>query len=196
MNIQVLIEAIRELLILLPAILVAITLHEYAQGYLAVKLGDPTPSDTGLFGFRPMYYIDSLGFLFFVAFGYGWARAIPVDSRNFKKPFLYSLYVYLSGMGVNLFVAIMFILLIILYKPAPEGYIYNLFMQIIRINMNYFIFSFFPLLPLSGGRLIAVLWDFYPRTEFIQMILLFLFFIFGGASFLDSIVISIIHIFM
>jgi len=194
MSIQTVIEALRELLILAPAILIAITVHEYIQGYVAWKLGDTTPVDTGMLKFNPRFFIDGLGFIYFIAFGYGWSKSIPIDARNFKKPLLWSFYVGIAGIGANLLVAALFMLLIILYKPAPEGYIYNLFMHIIRINLNYFLISFFPILPLTGGRVLSVLWEYYAKTEFIGIIFLFIFFIFGGTKLLDSIVINFINL--
>ncbi len=194
MSIQTIIEALRELLILIPAILIAITVHEYAQGYTASKLGDTTPLDTGMLKFNPQLFIDGLGLIFFIAFGYGWSKTIPIDARNFKKPFLWSIYVAASGILANFFVALLFMLLIILYKPAPEGYIYNLFMYIIKINLNYFLISLFPLLPLAGGRIISTIWENYSKTEFIGIMLLFLFLIFNGGKLLDSVIIYFINL--
>lgn len=194
MSIQILIEALREFLVLIPSILIAITIHEFTTGYVAYKLGDTTPVDTGLLKFNPFNFIDALGLIFFIIFGYGWSKNIPVDYRNFKKPVLWYFYSELSGILSNLFVALFFILLVILYKPAPDGYIYNLFMNIIKINLNYFLICFFPVLPLSVGRLITVIWYNYSKTEFWGLLFLFIFFIFGGNTLLDKIVAIFIKI--
>ncbi len=194
MNIESVIDALRELLVLIPAILVAITVHEYFQGYVSLKLGDITLIETDTLKFNPILFIDTIGFISFIIFGYGWSKNIPIDIRNFKKPILYNLYASLVGIFSNLLVALILILLIILYKPHPDGYIYNLFMYTIKINLNYFIISLFPIFPLTGGQIITSIWDKYSKTEFIGITFLLLFFIFGGAKSLDSLVINFINL--
>jgi len=193
MSIQVLIEALREFLVIIPSILLAITFREYIVGYIAYKLGDTTPVDTGLLSFNPFNFIDNIGLIFFIAFGYGWGKQIAVDFRNLKKRSYY-LYFELIGIFSNFVLALFFMLLIILYRPSPVGYIYNLFMNIIKINLNYFIVSFLPLLPLPGGRVVAFFWEDYNRTEFFCLILLFLFFILGGGNVFDVAVVNFMKI--
>jgi hypothetical protein len=187
MNIQILIEALRELLIIFPVIILTITAREYIEGYIAFKLGDTTAKDARLLNFNPLNFIDGLGLILFIAFGYGWSKNIPIDYRKFKKPIWY-LYIEIAGILFNLITAFFFILLIILYRPSPDGYIYHFFMNMIKINLNYFLISFFPILPLTCGRVISILWEDYSKLEFLCILFFVIFFILGGGKVLDKIV--------
>jgi len=73
----------RELLFLLPAVLVATTVHEFAHALVADRLGDPTPRHLGRLSLNPLVHLDVLGTLFFVLFSFGWARPVPINPRNF-----------------------------------------------------------------------------------------------------------------
>ncbi len=196
MTINTLIDALRELLILLPAIFFTITIHEFFQGLAAVKMGDNTPADTGMIKFNPLYFIDKLGLLCFVLFRYGWSSSITIDSRNFKNPKIDTITVIMTGMLVNLISALLFLILIILYKPHPDGYIYNLFMTVTQINLNFFFLNFLPFLPLAGGKIISVFYPGYHRFEIIGTIILLLFLIFNLTKFFDIIVFNLINIFI
>ena len=76
----------RELLFLLPAVLVATTVHEFAHALVADRLGDPTPRHLGRLSLNPLVHLDVLGTLFFVLFSFGWARPVPINPRNFADP--------------------------------------------------------------------------------------------------------------
>ena len=196
MTIHTLIDALRELLIVLPAIFFTITVHEYFQGIMAIKLGDNTPIDTGLARFNPFHFIDKLGLISFILFQYGWSKSITIDSRNFKNPKLDYITVVLIGITANLLASFLFILLIVLYKPKPDGYIYNLFMVTYQINLKYFIINFLPLLPLAGGKTISVFYPKYQKTEIIGIVLLLLIFILNIKNPIDVIVDSLINLFI
>ena len=84
-----------------PAILIALTLHELAHGYVALKCGDPTAQMMGRLSFNPLKHLDPIGTLFMLLFGFGWARPVPVNSRNFKHFRRDELLVSLAGVTVN-----------------------------------------------------------------------------------------------
>ncbi len=194
MTIHTLIDALRELLIILPAILFTITIHEYFQGIMAIKLGDTTPEDTTKF--NPFNFIDNFGLICFILFRYGWSKSITIDPRNFKNTRLNTVTVILTGLAANLIAAFLFILLIVLYKPKPDEYIYKLFMAIIQINLNFFFINFLPLLPLAGGRIISIFYPKYIKFEIIGITLLLFIFIFDLTRFIDIIVLSLMDIFI
>ena len=73
------------LLYQIPAILIALTLHELAHGYVAYRCGDPTAQMMGRLTFNPLKHLDPIGTLFMVLFGFGWARPVPVNPRNYKN---------------------------------------------------------------------------------------------------------------
>ena len=196
MTIHTLIDALRELLIILPAILFAITVHEFSQGLIAIRLGDTTAVDRGEAKFNPFNFIDNFGLVCFVLFRYGWSKNITIDQRNFHNPKLNFTVAILSGVAANLICAFLFILLTVLYKPKPDGYIYNLFMATTQINLNYFFLNFLPLLPLAGGRIICIFYPEYHKFEIIGIIILLLIFIFNLTKYIDIIVFSLINLFI
>jgi len=196
MTIYTLIDALREMLIILPAVFVTITVHEYFQGIMSIRLGDNTPKDSGLTRLNPFLFIDKLGLICFVLFQYGWSRSITIDARNFKNPKLDHVSVILIGLTANLITAFLFVLLIVLYKPKPDGYIYNLFMATYQLNLKYILISFLPLLPLSGGKIISIFYPKYQKMEIIGIIILLIIFIFNLKTPIDAIVDSLINLFI
>lgn len=106
----------------IPAVLIALTLHELAHGYVALKCGDPTAQMLGRLSFNPVKHLDPVGTLFMLLFGFGWARPVPVNSRNFKKFRRDDLLVSIAGVTVNflLFFFTMFIMVglnQLIFKP-------------------------------------------------------------------------------
>ena len=101
------------LLYRVPAVLIALTLHELAHGYVALRCGDPTAQMLGRLSFNPLRHLDPIGTLFMFLFGVGWARPVPVNSRNFKNFRRADLLVSLAGVVMNflLFFVTMFLLL-------------------------------------------------------------------------------------
>jgi Zn-dependent protease len=74
------------ILITLPAVIIALTFHELAHAYTAVKLGDQTPAITGRLSINPLAHLDIMGFLCMVLTGFGWAKPVKVNPRNFNNP--------------------------------------------------------------------------------------------------------------
>ena len=76
-------QAIIELLLSLPIIILALTVHETAHGYVAYRCGDPTARNLGRLTLNPIKHLDPIGFLCMLVFGYGWAT--PAISATPKK---------------------------------------------------------------------------------------------------------------
>ena len=79
-------EIIISILLTIPVVLISLSVHESAHGYIAMKLGDPTAYNLGRITINPMKHLDPLGSLCMLAFGYGWAKPVPINARNFKNP--------------------------------------------------------------------------------------------------------------
>ena len=90
------------LLYRIPAVLIALTLHELAHGYVALRCGDPTAQMMGRLSFNPLRHLDPIGAVFMLLFGFGWARPVPVNPRNFKRFRLDDFLVSIAGITVNL----------------------------------------------------------------------------------------------
>ncbi len=84
-----------------PAVLIALTLHELAHGYVALRCGDPTAQMLGRLSFNPLRHLDPAGALCMLLFGFGWAKPVPVNSRNFKRFRRDDLLVSLAGIVMN-----------------------------------------------------------------------------------------------
>ena len=74
------------LLFSMPIILLTLSLHETAHGYVAYKCGDPTAYNLGRLTLNPFKHIDPIGFLCMLLLGFGWAKPVPINTRNFRNP--------------------------------------------------------------------------------------------------------------
>ncbi|MBR1585753.1 MAG: site-2 protease family protein [Clostridia bacterium] len=101
------------LLYAIPAILISLTLHEMAHGYVALKCGDPTAQMMGRLSFNPLHHLDPIGTLFMVLFGFGWARPVPVNPRNFRNYRRDDLLVSVAGVVMNLILFCLSMVLIV-----------------------------------------------------------------------------------
>lgn len=96
---------VMELLYRMPAILVALAFHEWAHAYAAYKLGDPTAYNLGRMTLNPLAHIDLIGLIMMMLVRFGWAKPVPVSTRNFKHPRRDEMIVSLAGVAMNLVLA-------------------------------------------------------------------------------------------
>ncbi|HKV43247.1 MAG TPA: site-2 protease family protein [bacterium] len=144
------------LVLLLPAVLIAVTFHEYAHALVADRLGDPTARQLGRLSLNPLVHLDVLGTLFFVLFGFGWARPVPVNPRNFADPRQGMLQVALAGPLANVTVA--FAVGLLIRTPGIVDGLWLAFASmLVRINIVLAIFNLIPIPPLDGSRILASL---------------------------------------
>ncbi len=143
--------------ITLAAVLVAATCHEFAHALVADRLGDPTPRAMGRLSLNPLVHLDLLGTLFFVVFGFGWARPVPVNPRHFADPRRGMLQVALAGPLANVTVA--FVVGALLRVPdLPGGPLAAAALStLIWINVILAIFNLIPIPPLDGSRILESL---------------------------------------
>ncbi|MCK5778316.1 MAG: site-2 protease family protein [Rhodospirillales bacterium] len=145
-------------------ILLAVTLHEAAHGWVAMKLGDPTAKVLGRVTFNPFKHIDPMGTviipaLLLLASGgrmmFGFAKPVPVDFGRLKNPRRDMILVAAAGPGMNLALAIIcaasFHLAVMLDGDARDWVAHNLG-NALWINLLLAVFNMIPLPPLDGGR--------------------------------------------
>lgn len=84
-----------------PAVMLAITLHELAHGYAALKSGDTTARDRGRLSLNPLHHLDLIGTISLFLFGIGWAKPVPVNPSRFRHPRRDDLKVSLAGVTTN-----------------------------------------------------------------------------------------------
>lgn len=110
-----------------PAVLLALSLHELAHGYAAYRSGDTTAKDLGRLTLNPLAHLNLVGTISMFLMGIGWAKPVPVNPINFKKPRLDDIKVSLAGVTTNfiLFLLATFASILIsraLYKPEALQY--------------------------------------------------------------------------
>jgi len=161
------------LILTLPAVLLAISVHETAHGYAAYKMGDPTAKYSGRLSLNPFVHFDLIGFLCMLFFHFGWARPVPINPDNFKNRRKGVILVSLAGPVSNLAMAIISaILLGIAGKFVGFAALFSnvtslkglnvlvvMLYYCIVINVGLMIFNLIPIPPLDGSR---VLTEFLP----------------------------------
>ncbi len=160
-------ESILQFIILAPPLLLALTVHEFAHGYVAFRLGDPTAQALGRLTLNPLKHLDPLGTLAFFIFHFGWAKPVPVNAAYFRNPRKDMLWVALAGPLVNFALAIISALMTktvwlltktLPYSPLGEAILVPLNSTLIAsvwINLVLAIFNFLPIPPLDGSRILA-----------------------------------------
>ncbi len=92
----------------IPAVLIALILHECAHGYVAYRLGDPTAKMMGRLTLNPLKHLDPIGTLLMFFVGFGWAKPVPVNPNYFKRPHRDDFLVSIAGITVNLLLFLLF----------------------------------------------------------------------------------------
>jgi Zn-dependent protease len=151
--------SIESLILRIPAILLALTIHECAHGWVAFKLGDRTAYDAGRVTLNPVAHLDVFGTIMLLFGPFGWAKPVPVDDRYFENPKKGILLVSAAGPISNVIVALICgYLLRILASMAPSGtihpYIYQFLTLSILINTGISFFNLLPVPPLDGSKIL------------------------------------------
>jgi Zn-dependent protease len=173
-------------------LIIAITLHEAAHGYVANMLGDNTAKRLGRVTLDPLRHVDAFGTILLpgflllsgAPFLFGYAKPMPVDWRNLRNPRWGGLLVALAGPTMNLLLAFLSALLLhieIFVSPEQAPWTYMNIYRSISINILLAVFNMLPILPLDGGRIVNAvlpksLANSYAKTERYGMIVILLLF--------------------
>lgn len=103
-------EYLTQLMLRLPAVLIAICMHESAHGWVANRCGDPTARLMGRITLNPVKHFDPVGMLCLVFFGVGWAKPVPINPLHFRNYRKDDLKVSLAGVTMNLILALVFLI--------------------------------------------------------------------------------------
>lgn len=154
------------LLISVLALLPALSVHEWAHGYAAYKLGDSTARADGRLSLNPLDHLDPLGTLMLLLVGFGWAKPVPVNTRHFKKPRRDFALTSLAGPISNLLLGFISALLYVLafyvcsaleISQMTATVIINVFYFSTLYNLGLGLFNLIPLPPLDGSNILICL---------------------------------------
>ncbi len=137
----------------IPAILLALTVHEFAHGWVAYRKGDNTAQLSGRLTFNPLKHLDIIGTIMLLFGPFGWAKPVPVNPLNLANPRKDMVWVALAGPMSNIILAVVMGLILrgLFYAQVPLGQSATLLFYIsIQINLGLALFNLLPIPPLDG----------------------------------------------
>lgn len=185
-------EGLIQFIYTLPALLLSLSVHEYAHAWMAYKLGDISQKIRGRLTMDPTKHIDPFGFICIALLGVGWGRPVMVDDRNFKDRAKGTMLTSLAGPVANILLALLLTLVLkvlimigavdLVATSKVVEILVSMLLLTIQFNVIFGIFNMIPLPPLDGSK---VLFYFLPsklkpimytleRYSFIIILVLFM----------------------
>jgi Zn-dependent protease len=160
-----------EMIKIMPAAVIGLTVHEFSHGYAAYRLGDDTAKNEGRLTLNPLKHIDWLGFFLIIIAGFGWAKPVRFNPDNLKNKHRDEILISIAGPLSNLITAILFFIIarglffLDFFNSNSIGLeIVNLVIIWGVINIGLFIFNLIPLPPLDGSHVyLTFLKDINPK---------------------------------
>lgn len=175
-------EAIISLLLMIPVILISLSTHEAAHGYVAYKMGDPTAYNLGRVTLNPLKHIDPMGSLCMLVFGYGWAKPVPINARYFRKPKYGMAFTAIAGPISNILIGIigafLYSVTLFLFSFFAADILTNeMLTNVLTVLLNFFyylgfmnfvlaVFNLIPIPPFDGSRFFSL---FLPEKTYFSM---------------------------
>lgn len=162
------------LLLSIPGLVIALSLHEFAHGYAAYLMGDNTAKYNGRLSLNPFSHLDPVGTLCLFLFRFGWAKPVPINPYNFNRRRSGIIIVSLAGPFMNFIVALIsaFLLeIIIRYMPlgSLKDFLYYIVYYTIVLNVGLMCFNLIPIPPLDGSKVLAEILPYRYRNAFYEI---------------------------
>lgn len=135
-------------------LLYSIVLHELAHGWVANRMGDPTALRLGRLSLNPLKHIDPVGTLLLFVFGFGWAKPVPVDVRNFREPRKGFILVSAAGIVANTILAFFALLALRLISDESSESLNIFLFFLAQVNLTLAAFNLIPIPPLDGSKIL------------------------------------------
>jgi len=151
--------SVSDMLFRIPALLLALTIHEYAHGAVSYSLGDPTPEAQGRLTMNPLAHLDVMGTIMLIVVGFGWAKPVMIDPRYYRHPRLDTMKVSFAGPGANLVLCFIAALLLILMSKMNmlSGSVLKFLQSLMIYNVYFAFFNLLPIPPLDGSKILMEL---------------------------------------
>ncbi len=174
------IDGIFDLILSVPAVLVAITVHEFGHAIAAYKLGDDTAYRQGRISLNPLDHIDPLGLAMLLFAHIGWGKPVQVDPRNYNRNISVEkadAMVSFAGPLMNFITAIIFALIYCaIIKFAGVAFIFSnigsiiisIVVYVITMNIGLGVFNLIPLPPLDGSKIFLPILPYNAKSWFIE----------------------------
>ena len=172
-------RSIQDMLLSIPALIIALTIHEFCHGYAAYLLGDKTAKWDGRLSFNPLRHLDPLGSLMILLVGFGWAKPVMVNPYNLRNPKRDMAFIALAG-PVSNFITAFFTLFVLwwliafdigtiqsgysIWRVLPAvmslhgnimSYVYRVIFLVFQINIGIGLFNLIPIPPLDGSKILG-----------------------------------------
>lgn len=155
-------------LLMLPAIIIGLSLHEFGHAIVSTKLGDPTPRSQGRVTINPLAHIDPFGMLTLLFAGFGWGVPVQINPSYYKHRRRDEALVAVAGVSMNLLIVVLTtIVLRFIVQYGPAGFfatsvgdvILEVIENILLINIMLMFFNLLPVPPLDGFNLVTQIFD-------------------------------------
>jgi Zn-dependent protease len=170
------------IIVAIPSIIIASTIHEYAHAYIAYRLGDPTAKAEGRLTLNPLKHIDPIGAISMVLFRFGWSKPVPINEYNFEKREFYTGLTAIAGPISNILLALLTGLINFLIKDYNLVLIEYLLYIFATINIALAVFNLLPIPPLDGHKIVRAIlpkslryyWEKLEKFSIILILLILL----------------------
>ncbi len=187
-----------DFILFVPALLIALTIHEFSHAWMADRLGDPTAALEGRLSLNPLRHLDPIGTLMLLVFHFGWGKPVQFDPFNLRHPKRDAALISLAGPASNLILAAV---LSLIMKLSAIPLLTLFFIPVIILNINLAIFNLLPVPPLDGAK---IMYGILPRdwadeyNDFMHsygtILLIFLILPIFGSSLAISLILPVVNV--
>ncbi len=154
-----------QIIALVLTLLLSLSLHEWAHAGAAYLMGDDTAKKQGRLSLNPLNHIDLFGFMAILFVGFGWAKPVQIDVRNFRHPVRGEIFVAMAGPFSNLLLASLLLAGYLRdwfpYSVSIMGFfripVVSMLHLVIQLNLVLFVFNMLPIPPLDGSHLVTAM---------------------------------------